>query len=149
MAIFRKKEFFTEKQKSAIVEAIRGAERMTSGEIRLYVEHRCKYLDPMHRAMEVFSHLELHKRIHRNAVLLYIALADKQFAIYGDEGIHAKVGDNFWQKQADLLKQQFRDGKITEGIAVCILGIGTALQQYFPHDLDQNSPEPDEILYGR
>jgi uncharacterized membrane protein len=107
MSIFRKKEFFTEKQQSVIVEAIRAAERMTSGEIRLYVEHRCRFVDPMHRAHEVFTHLQLHKSVHRNAVLLYVALTDKQFAILGDEGIHNKVGDNFWQTQAEHLKQHF------------------------------------------
>ncbi len=149
MAIFRKQVFFTEKQQREIVEAIRAAERLTSGEVRLYVEHRCRFMDPLHRAHEVFTKLELHKRMHRNAVLVYVALKDRQYAILGDEGIHTRVGDTFWKTQAEHLKNHFRQGMITEGIVHCILEIGKALQAYFPHTGEQGNNQDEEIFYGK
>ena len=36
----KKKELFTEDEKARVVQAIRQAERLTSGEIRLFVESR-------------------------------------------------------------------------------------------------------------
>ncbi len=147
--IFKKKEFFTEPEKQEIVQSIRVAERLTSGEIRVYVESYCRFVDPMHRALEVFHELEMHKTKYKNAVLLYIALRDKQFAIYGDEGIHAKVGDNFWQRQAHHLKTHLREGKVVEGIAHCIREIGASLESFFPHEADDENELPDDIVFGK
>ena len=54
-----------------MVEAIRSAEMQTSGEVRLYVESHCKMVDPLDRAKEIFSQLEMAKTQDRNGVLLY------------------------------------------------------------------------------
>ncbi|MDT2405363.1 TPM domain-containing protein, partial [Enterococcus avium] len=83
----------------AIVAAIKEAEHRTSGEIRIYVEGRCYLVNPVHRAMEIFAELRMDKTAERNAVLLYIAMKDRQLAIYGDAGIHDKVGTAFWNDQ--------------------------------------------------
>lgn len=100
---FSKKELLTEAEKQQLVQAIRDSERLTSGEIRLYVESRCKYVSPMERAKEIFRQLGMEKTKRRNGVILYIALKDRQFAILGDRGIHEKVGSAFWVKEAELL----------------------------------------------
>lgn len=104
---FKQKELFSDAEKERVILAIRQAERLTSGEIRLFVESRCEYVDPMDRAREVFLSLNMEKTKQRNGVLLYIALRDHQFAILGDQGIHEKVGTEFWQKEALLLKKAF------------------------------------------
>jgi hypothetical protein len=44
MFLFRKKEFFTDEEKQSIVEAVRNAEQRTSGEVRVFVESRCRYV---------------------------------------------------------------------------------------------------------
>ena len=96
---FFKKDFFTEEEKLQIIEAVRNAERMTSGEVRVFVENRCSYMDAIDRAKEIFAELKMHETNDRNAVLLYIALKDKQLAIFGDEGIHSKLGTDYWQAE--------------------------------------------------
>ena len=55
--MFLKKHFFTEAERKKIVQAITGAEEMTSGEIRLHVEAKCKKENVLERATEVFFHL--------------------------------------------------------------------------------------------
>ncbi|MHB1921839.1 MAG: TPM domain-containing protein [Chitinophagaceae bacterium] len=146
---FKKKEFFNQEQQNRIVEAIREAELLTSGEIRLFVESKCRFVDPLHRSMEVFASLNMQKTRHRNAVILYVALRDKQFAIYGDEGIHQKVGDDYWSTQAHHLKQHFKEGKVVEGICQCIREIGASLQKHFPHESDGTNELPDNIVFGK
>ena len=88
-------DFFTPAQKTAMVAAIRQAEKDTSGEIRIHFENHCRK-NVLDRAAQVFADLKMHKTALRNGVLIYVALEDKQLAILGDAGINAKVPDHFW-----------------------------------------------------
>ncbi len=146
---FSRKELLEEAEKSRLVTAIRSAERLTSGEIRLYVESRCAYVDPKDRAEEIFSSLGMEKTRQRNGVLLYIALKDHQFAILGDQGIHEKVGDHFWQKEARLLKHHFAQQHVVEGIEACIKEIGESLHMHFPYASGDDNELPDDIILGK
>ncbi|MBO9733029.1 MAG: TPM domain-containing protein [Chitinophaga sp.] len=147
---FKRKEIFSETEKNRLVQAIRVAERLTSGEIRLFVESRCAYVDPMDRAREAFVSLEMGKTKLRNGVLVYVAIKDRQFAILGDQGIHEKVGDDFWVKEAGLLIDHFQNNRIIEGIEACIEEIGTSLRTFFPHEADSDVNElPDDIVFGK
>lgn len=133
-----------------IVEAIKEAERNTSGEVRVFIESRCAYVDPMDRAKEVFFKLKMERTEQHNAVLIYIALLDRQMALYGDEGIYRKTGgDPYWKFELDLMRRFFQEGRIAEGIAHCALNIGKALTSHFPFDKDTDKNElPDDIVFG-
>lgn len=146
---FKKKELLTEAEKQQLVQAIRDSERLTSGEIRLYVESHCKYVNPMERAKEMFLKLGMGNTKRRNGVILYIALKDRQFAILGDKGIHEKVGSAFWVKEAELLVSYFTRNEIVAGIDVCIREIGESLCRYFPFEGGDENELPDDIVIGR
>src|ERR1051325_1779407 len=109
-------KFFTEEQKTSIRKAIEQAERNTSGEIRVHIDERCKG-DVVECAQKVFAKLKMHHTRERNAVLFYLAVKDRQFAIYGDEGIHEKVKDDFWNSVRDKMLERFKQGQFTEGCA--------------------------------
>src|SRR5215510_11542100 len=94
----KKRSFFPEEETHIIVKAIRHAENQTSGEVRVFIESRCSWVDAIDRAREVFFSLQMDKTEQRNAVLIYVAIKDRQLAVYGDEGIHQKVGDEYWNK---------------------------------------------------
>jgi len=147
--LFKKRDFFTEAENSQIVQAIRDAERMTSGEIRVFVEHRCRFVHAMDRAMEVFAKLQMHQTQNSNGVLVYVAVRDRQFAILGDDGIHQKVGSGFWDSQAAIMRQHFSGNRFVEGISACVSSIGEALQRYFPYESDDQNELPDDVVYGR
>lgn len=135
----------------AMVAAIRQAEACTSGEIRIFVERRCAYMDAMDRAIEVFASLSMEQTEERNAVLVYVAVADKQFAIYGDEEIYRKAGGpHFWEGSAALLRAGLSSGDLAGGLVTCIQAIGMALAIHFPYkaDIDKNEL-PDEIVFGK
>lgn len=149
MRLFPKKELFTEDQKARVVQAVRQAERLTSGEVRVFVESRCTYVDAFDRAREIFAALGMEKTRQRNGVLLYLALLDHQFAILGDQGIHEKVGTDFWQKEAGLLIDHFKRDQIVEGLEVCVREIGESLRQHFPYEAEDKNELPDDIVFGR
>jgi len=147
---FRRKEFFSDAEKQQIVAAIQAAEKQTSGEIRVYVESRCKYVDPRDRAAEVFAVLKMDKTVARNGVLLYVALKDRQLAVLGDQGIHEKVGNEFWQKEVRQILSDFNKANYAEGIAKVVGDIGEALRTHFPYDKDGDINElPDDIVFGK
>ena len=58
-SFFKQKEFFTEQEKLQMVEAIRRSEKTTSGEIRVFVESKNPFVDPLDRAAEVFFGLKM------------------------------------------------------------------------------------------
>lgn len=146
----KKNPLLPEEEQRRIVEAIQTAERSTSGELRVFIESRCSYVDPMDRAKEVFFNLKMDRTEAHNAVLIYVALGDRQLALYGDEGIYKKTGgDPYWKFELDTMRRFFRDNRVAEGIASCALNIGKALTQHFPYDTDTDRNElPDEIVFG-
>lgn len=145
----RKQKFFTPEEQQWIVSAIQNAERSTSGEVRVYVESRCSYMDALDRAIEVFTEMEMYKTEERNAVLVYVAVKDHQLAVFGDEGIHRKVGPEYWNSEVSKMLRDFNRDDFAKGIAGCVEDIGQALHHYFPYtDKDQNELS-DDIHFGR
>ena len=146
----KKKSFFTEEETRLIVNAIRHAEKRTSGEVRVFVESRCSWMDAIDRAAEIFFSLKMDKTEQRNAVLIYVAIKDRQLAVFGDEGIHNKVGDEYWNKVVSEMLSSFNKENYAKGIAECAIQVGEALTAHFPFDRDTDKNElPDEIVFGR
>ncbi|HYJ37214.1 MAG TPA: TPM domain-containing protein [Chitinophagaceae bacterium] len=147
---FRKKDLFDASERQQIVEAVKEAERQTSGEIRVYVESRCRFVDPLDRAAEIFFGLKMDNTQHRNGVLVYVAMRDRQLAIMGDEGIHQKVGSVFWQTEVEKMIDEFHADHYATGIAKVVKEIGEALKNNFPYErnLDKNEL-PDDLVFGR
>lgn len=145
----RKKKLFSPEEQRLIVSAIQNAERCTSGEVRVYVESRCSYMDALDRAIEIFAQMGMQATEERNAVLVYMAIKDHQFAVFGDEGIHRKVGNEYWNQEVMKMLRDFNHDNYAEGIAGCVEDIGKALQQFFPFtDKDKNELS-DDIHFGR
>ena len=146
----KKKDFFTAEEKNQLVDAIQKAEQQTSGEVRIFVESKCKYVDALDRAQEVFFSLKMNETELRNGTLIYLAVKDKQAAVLGDEGIHQKVGEQYWKDVVAKMLLQFRDQKLADGICQGIHELGEALKTYFPYNSDTDKNElPDEIVFGR
>jgi len=83
-------------------------------------------------------------------VLVYIAIKDRQLAIFGDKGIHEKVGEVFWNQEVNKIISQFRRVGYADAIVKMILDIGAALKFHFPYDRKTDVNElPDDIVFGR
>jgi uncharacterized membrane protein len=147
---FKKKNFFSPEENEQIVTAIREAEKCTSGEIRVFVESRCRFIDPLDRALEIFAELKMQNTAQRNAVLVYVAIKDRQLAVYGDVGIHQKTGDAYWKAAVNNMLLHFNKENYAGGIAGCVTMIGKALEEHFPYDKELDKNElPDEIIFGK
>lgn len=150
-SLFRKKALLPDDAQAQIVACIRDAESKTSGELRIYMESRCKYVDPLERAKEIFTILGMEKTVERNAIIIYIAMDDRQFALFGDKVIYEKAGGaSFWAGAAQTLSMHLAKGEVTAGLCNCIRQLGGQLADHFPYDPSINKNElPDEIVFGK
>ncbi|MDO5979701.1 TPM domain-containing protein [Flavivirga spongiicola] len=136
-------DFLSKEEEQEIVEAIRIAEQNTSGEIRVHIE-KTSNGDVFNRAMEVFHYLKMDNTKEQNGVLIYVAVEDKTFVIYGDKGINDVVSNNFWDSTKDLMQSHFKNGNFKKGISEGVLKAGKQLETYFPWqhgDVDELSNE--------
>jgi uncharacterized membrane protein len=139
--------FLTEAERQTVLAAIRDAERKTSGEIRVHIEARCPG-DPLVRATRVFEELGMTKTAERNGTLLYLALRDHKFAVIGDQGIHLRLPEGFWEEVREAMEERFRAGRFAEGLVRGVAAIGERLAAYFPRGADDRDELPDEISHG-
>jgi uncharacterized membrane protein len=140
-------DFLTAQQEQVIINAIKTAEKNTSGEIRVHLEKNT-VKPPMERALEVFHFLKMDKTQLRNGVLFYIAVESKKFAILGDEGINNKVPENFWESEKELMLSYFKQGNYAKGMELAILEVGSKLQEFFPYQSSGTNELSDEISKG-
>ena len=147
---FRPKNLFSADESARIVDAIRVAEQQTSGEVRVFIESRCRFVDPLDRAAEIFWNLKMDHTVYHNAVLLYVAIKDHHFGIFADTGIHQKLGNEFWQKEVNLMSRHFKQNHYLEAILYVIGDIGNALHAHFPYDPNADKNElPDDLVFGK
>jgi len=138
-------EFLTPEQEQQIIEAIREAEKNTSGEIRVHLESKNKEKPSIQYVWEVFKAIGMTKTKAANGVLFYIDVNHHTFIIVGDEGINNVVPENFWEEINKLVINHFKKGQYTEGLVKGILLVGQKLKDYFPYQSGDINELSDEI----
>ena len=137
---------FNDDEQQRIRNAIAGAEKHTSGQIRVCIEKTCS--EPvLDRAAKYFHQLDMHKTKVRNGVLIYLATVDRKFAIIGDRGLNKMVPANFWDETKEDMLAHFKYGDLVEGIVTGLKISGEHLQKYFPHNADGANELPDDIAF--
>jgi uncharacterized membrane protein len=140
-------DFLSKNEEQEIVDAIQIAEKNTSGEIRIHIE-KSTSTDSFTRAVEVFHLLEMDKTKDSNGVLIYVAVKDKHFVIYGDKGINEKVAPDFWDTTKDVIQSHFKQGNFKQGLIDGILKAGEQLKHHFPYQEDDTNELSNEISKG-
>lgn len=139
--------FLTKEEEQEIISAIRVAEKNTSGEIRVHIE-ATSHKDSYERSLEVFHLLKMDNTKDANAVLIYVAVNDKKFVIYGDKGINEVVPKDFWNSTKDVMQSHFKKGDFKQGIVDGILKAGEELQAHFPWQTHDKNELSNEISKG-
>ncbi len=140
-------DFLTREEEQEIVQAILRAEKNTSGEIRIHIEPHTR-LEHDKRAKEVFHLLKMDNTKEGNGVIIYVAVNDRKFSIYGDQGIHKVVGDTFWNSTKDVIESHFKKGNYKQGLIDGILMAGKVLEKHFPWHHGNTNELSDEISKG-
>ena len=146
-SLMKPEKFLTAQQQNTVVEAVRLAEKGTSGEIRIHIDAVCDG-NPVQRAEQVFFALGMDRTALRNGVLIYLACESKVFAVIGDKGINDLVPENFWDDVIAAMTGEFRAGRFAEGLSVAAVMTGEKLREFFPYQEDDVNEQPDEISFG-
>jgi len=139
---------FTAEEEKIIVDRIAYVEANSTGEVRIYIESTCP-TEAKDRTLDLFVKYGVDKTVQRNGVLIYIAYESRVFYIWGDEGIHAMVGQNLWEAIIKEVKMHFAKGEYVLGLCHAIDEIGLKLATFFPRgESILNNELPDDIIYG-
>jgi uncharacterized membrane protein len=129
--------FLTPEEEERVVAEIEKFEGRTSGELRVHLEKRAGQ-DLMATAARTFERLGLTRTRERNGVLFFLAVDEHKFAVLGDEGIHTRVGQDFWNHVVEAVQTRLAAGQMADGLVEGIRLAGEALAQHFP-------PRPDDV----
>ncbi len=141
-------ELLNEQELERVHAAIRSAEQRTSGEIRVHLDDVIVD-DVLDHAAFVFEELAMHRTHDRNAVLIFISVAQHRAAVIGDVGIHARLPKGFWHEVLGVILEQFRAGRHAEGLCMGIERLTDQLAHHFPRKSDDRNELSDEITFGR
>lgn len=144
----RTKDFLSQLNHDRIVAAIRSAEAITSGEIRVYIQRGELKGDALAEAQGKFKPLGMEKTTERNGVLIFVVPRARKFAIIGDGGIHSKCGPGFWDQLVNSMGTHFSSSNFTEGLVGAIEEVGRTLATHFPKKPQSQNELPDEIIEG-
>ncbi len=138
------RHIFSEQDLEDLQRAIAGAEKKTSGEIKVNFEYDVQR-DPLHHAHRIFHALGLAKTAERNVTLIVLFLKDRKFAILGDLGIQRRVPPDFWDSISAQMEAEFRRGDFRNGLLLGIRELGEKLARYFPHKKGDRNEVSDRI----
>jgi uncharacterized membrane protein len=144
----RTHRFIRELEHDRIVNAIKAAEAKTSGQIRVFLQRGKFDEDALERAQKKFAQLEMEKTRERNAVLIFVAPRAQKFAVIGDEGVHQKCGEKFWQDLVARMREHFLREDFTQALVEGIESTGELLAKHFPRTGPAPNELPDEIVEG-
>ena len=131
-----------------VTKAIEETERRTSGEVRVCIAPFF-WGNVEREADRAFHRLGMDRTEQRNGILFFLVPARRRFVVRGDEGIHAKVGAEFWTAVADAVSERFRRRDFTGGLVLGIETVGQQLQSHFPFDPGTDRDElSNEVAFG-
>ena len=139
----RNKLTLEEKQK--LVEAIHHAELGTTGELRVHFSYSPEEKDILQAAKSHFESLGMHRTTEHNGMLLYINPNLKKFSLYGDEGIHQKVKQDFWDQLSVDVTKAIREKNMIGGVVHALQVMGDALKTHFPARADKTNELSDDV----
>lgn len=141
-------DIINKNDRQRLEEAIKKAEKNTSGEIRVHIENSCSE-ELMDRAAFLFEKLQMHKTELRNGVLFYLAMKDRVFAVLGDAGINSKVPEGFWDNIKEEMTVLFKNDNPVGAIETGVLMAGEQLKSHFPYQSDDVNELSNEISFGK
>jgi uncharacterized membrane protein len=65
--------------------------------------------------------------------------------VVGDEGVHQKCGQSFWDHIAHDLYPLLKAGKFTEAVVYAVREIGESLAKEFPRTPDDKNELPNRV----
>lgn len=141
-------DWLTREEMERVRDAVRAAEKRTSGEIRVHLDVAIME-DVLDHAAFVFDDLGMARTKERNGVLIYVSVPGRKVAVIGDVAIHAKLGNDYWHAVLDLILGKFKEDRFCEGLCAGVERLGEQLREHFPYRHDDVDELSDEVSLGK
>lgn len=142
-------DFFSQEELDGIKDAVRQAELLTSGEIKVVIRCGCEQgLSTREQVFRDFYRHGLNKTKGQTGVLILILLKEKKVEVLGDKGINDNVPDGYWQGVVKTITDGFGEGKRYDGIYKAVVDVGRLLREKFPRQPDDVNELPNEVVQG-
>lgn len=142
-------DLFSEKDFAEIEAATREAEKNTSGEIQVVIRsHYDEDLkgDVHGQTKRDFLKHGLDKTCDKTGVIILLVLEAKKFMVWGDDGIHAKVPQGYWDVLAVGMSAHFKEERYIQGICEAVAEVGKRLAEFFPKKSDDVDELPNKPI---
>ena len=136
---------FSQSDAAKVAAEVARVEQFTSAQIKVVVL-RHSWIDIRDRASQVFRKHGLDKTEQRNCVLILLVLTNREFAVFGDRGIHRHVGQAFWDDVRNAIAGHLAEGRLGEGITAGVRLIGAQLCHFFPKNSNTCNEISDDVI---
>lgn len=142
--------FFDDDEFLRISNAIKNAESITSGEIKVSIKESKLFternLSIRALAEKEFFNLNMHLTRDKTGVLLLFVLSEREFYILADEGISKKVDQSIWDIVSSEIQNNFSKGYFSKGIIKGIEKIAKILEEHFPIKPDDENELSNKVI---
>jgi len=143
-------KYLTDEDLSRIKDEIAKVEQSTSGEIRLSLREKRKFMDKLYQPNELavrdFEKLGMANTKDKSGILIFVLFEERFYDILADEGIYEKISDEVWNNLEVKLKDEFSQGSYVNGILHVVNKMGEILSREFPRNADDANELPDEVV---
>lgn len=140
------KEAFSKEALDRIAAVIAEVEEKTSAEIRVAIrderEPHEHSLSVEELARKEFNRLRMNETRDRNGILLFVVFEDREFYIFGDEGVHRRAEPHTWTEVAEAITNRFSLGDFEGGVTDALRLIRSRVHEAMPRgegDIDELS----------
>ena len=148
MNVISAEELLSPAERERVRDAVRTAEKRTSGEIRVHLDNVISG-DVLDHAAVVFTELHMHRTKERNGALIYVSVPQRRAAVIGDAGLNAKLPHGYWNDVLAMLIGEFKADRYCDGLCKAVALLGEQLHAHFPHERGDVNELGDDISYGK
>jgi putative membrane protein len=98
------------------------------------------------RAVQYFRLAAENRTEGREAVLLYLSVAEHRAELIADSAVHAAVAPERWGAAMAALVDAVRDGRAGDGMVAATSEIGAILAEHFPKTASNPNEIPDRVI---
>ncbi len=118
----------------------------------LFPPLRRLFLSKAHRAGKVhrnalaaFTNRGIFETRDRTGILICISEFEHLVEIIADKGIHQKLGESYWKKQAEAISASVKAKRAVDGVITAIEAMSQELEKFFPKRADDQNELPDDV----
>ncbi len=137
--------------RQAVEAAIARSETRHQGELRLVVEAGLPLASLLSgqsaraRAVALFAALGVWDTADNSGVLIYLQLIDRRVEIVADRGIHARVGQAFWDQVCRAMEAELGNDHVADHLAPAAIAAIAAITEMLAHHFPARPGNPNEL----